>query len=165
MGCGLFSHVDLTGVARHRVWSRIRVISFRYHGFPYSTVGDFLDPNIRVIRGPYCTLYNSVLIDVAEYSTYLQRTVYALSVSYKQQPQLQTPRNPSLSVSSTTTPCGHFSAVWPSVQMAIYLLYPLVVLRQSPANPQLTPPTSSHAVTSQGRITQLAVNCYCIWSR
>ena len=36
-------------------WSRIRVISFRYHGFPYSTIGDFLDPNIRVIRGPYCT--------------------------------------------------------------------------------------------------------------
>ena len=35
-------------------WSRIRVISFRYHGFPYSTIGDFLDPNIRVIRGPYC---------------------------------------------------------------------------------------------------------------
>ena len=60
-GCGLFSHVDLTGVARHnnlgfRAWSRIRVISFRYHGFPYSTVGDFLDPNIRVIRGPYCIL-------------------------------------------------------------------------------------------------------------
>ena len=27
---------------------------FRYHGFPYSTIGDFLDPNIRVIRGPYC---------------------------------------------------------------------------------------------------------------
>ena len=25
-------------------WSRIRVISFRYHGFPYSTIGDFLDP-------------------------------------------------------------------------------------------------------------------------
>ena len=43
-GCGLFSHVDMTGVARHlnlgfRAWSRIRVISFRYHGFPYSTVG------------------------------------------------------------------------------------------------------------------------------
>ena len=38
-------------------WSRIRVISFRYHGFPYSTIGDFLDPNIRVIRGPYCTKY------------------------------------------------------------------------------------------------------------
>ena len=58
-GCGLFSHVDLTGVVRHsnlgfRAWSRIRVISFRYHGFPYSMVGDFLDPNIRVIRGPYC---------------------------------------------------------------------------------------------------------------
>ena len=35
-------------------WSRIRVISFRYHGFPYSTIGDFLDPYIRVIRGPYC---------------------------------------------------------------------------------------------------------------
>ena len=55
-GCGLFRHVDLTGVARHlnlgfRAWSRIRVISFRYHGFPYSTVRDFLDPNIRVIRG------------------------------------------------------------------------------------------------------------------
>ena len=35
-----------------KAWSRIRVISFRYHGFPYSTVGDFLDPNIHVIRGP-----------------------------------------------------------------------------------------------------------------
>ena len=31
--------------------------SFRYHGFPYSTVGDFLDPNIRVIRGLYCILF------------------------------------------------------------------------------------------------------------
>ena len=38
-------------------WSRIRVISFRYHGFPYSTIGDFLDPNIRVIRGPYCSCH------------------------------------------------------------------------------------------------------------
>ena len=59
-GCGLFGHVELTGVVRHQnlgfsAWSRIRVISFRYHGFPYSTIGDFLDPNIRVIRGPYCT--------------------------------------------------------------------------------------------------------------
>ena len=33
----------------------IRVISFRYHRFPYSTIGNFLDPNIRVIRGLYCT--------------------------------------------------------------------------------------------------------------
>ena len=40
-------------------WSRIRVISFRYHGFPYSTIGDFLDPNIRVIRGPYCNWTDS----------------------------------------------------------------------------------------------------------
>ena len=39
-------------------WSRIRVISFRYHGFPYSTIGDFLDPNIRVIRGPYCITFH-----------------------------------------------------------------------------------------------------------
>ena len=45
-------------------WSRIRVISFRYHGFPYSTIGDFLDPNIRVIRGPYC-MFMLPLINLA----------------------------------------------------------------------------------------------------
>ena len=33
----------------------------RYHGFPYSTIGDFLDPNIRVIRGPYCTFLLELL--------------------------------------------------------------------------------------------------------
>ena len=63
VGCGLFWHVELTGVLRHKnlgskSWSWIRVISFRYHGFPYSTIGDFLDSNIRVIRGPVCILYN-----------------------------------------------------------------------------------------------------------
>ena len=43
-------------------WSRIRVIPLRYHGFPYSTIRDFLDPNIRVIRGPYCILLQHIRI-------------------------------------------------------------------------------------------------------
>ena len=37
------------------------LISFRYHGFPYSTVGDFLDPTIRVIRGSYCITVTGIL--------------------------------------------------------------------------------------------------------
>ena len=36
----------------------ISVISFRYHRFPYNTVGlFFLDPNIRVIRGSLLFIY------------------------------------------------------------------------------------------------------------
>ena len=30
-------------------------VLFRYHGFPYSMIGDFLDPNICVIWGHYCS--------------------------------------------------------------------------------------------------------------
>ena len=42
-------------------WSRIRAIFFRYQGFPFNTIGDFLDPNIRVIRGPDCIMNKNSL--------------------------------------------------------------------------------------------------------
>ena len=48
----------VTKILWFRAWSRICVISFRYHGFPYSTIGDFLDPNIHFIRGPYCIYFS-----------------------------------------------------------------------------------------------------------
>ena len=42
----LFCHVELMGVACHwnlrfKSWSRIHVLSFHYHGFPYSSIRDF----------------------------------------------------------------------------------------------------------------------------
>ena len=32
------------------------LLFFSLPQFPYSAIGDFLDPNIRVLRGPYCIL-------------------------------------------------------------------------------------------------------------
>ena len=47
---GCFDMWDWPESCVTKIWG----VSHRYHGFPYSMIGDFLDPNIRVIRGPYC---------------------------------------------------------------------------------------------------------------
>ena len=63
------SMIDRSGFDRSdRSFSRI------VWPLPYSTVGDFLDPNIRVIRGPYCISTNAGLWSVGPLGTNFSET-------------------------------------------------------------------------------------------
>ena len=104
-GCGLFWHVGLAGVLRHKnlgskSWSRIRVISFCYHGFPYSTIGDFLDPNIGVIRGPYCNI-SIRLVMLGDGSLVLnkQQAITWNNIKYRQLSDIRRTKSQNLNVS------------------------------------------------------------------